>query len=93
MSQELLTILTQFGAAGLIGFMWIAERKQAAARERQLSEAHLRLLAQGHELEALLNVIKENTKAIVSLEHTQRTLIELAAGMSAGSGRSLTEAA
>jgi hypothetical protein len=77
-SEELLPILTQFGAAGLIGFMWIAERRHAAARDRQLGEAHLKLLSQNHQLVTLLNVVKDNTKAIVTLEQTQRQLIELA---------------
>lgn len=78
MEQEVLSIVSQFGAAGLIGLMWIVERRQASVRERQLSEAHARLAGQGHALDAMLGVVKDNTRAISTLEQTQRQLVELA---------------
>ena len=77
MSEQLLTIFSQFGAAGLIGLMWIVERRSAAARERQLSDAHARLISQNESLDAILKVVKENTQAISRLEQTQRRLIGL----------------
>ena len=72
-----LTILTQFGAAGLIGLLWIMERRYAVHRDRQLDEAHRKLTDQKHDLEALLNVVKENTKAINTLQQGQVRLISL----------------
>ena len=78
MNQELITILAQFGPAGLIGLLWIAERRHAAARDRQLSEAHNKLAMQNHLLDTVVGVVKENTRAITTLEQTQRHLIELA---------------
>ena len=78
MDQELLTILTQFGPAGLIGLLWIIERRHAAVRERQLSESHGKIMVQDQTLDATIGVIKENTRAIVALEQTQRHLIDLA---------------
>lgn len=75
---ELATILAQFGPAGLIGLLWIVERRHASSRERQLNEAHRKLAAQNGSLEALLAVVKDNTRAIVTLEQTQRQLIDLA---------------
>jgi hypothetical protein len=76
MDPSILTQLTQFGAAGLIGLLWIFERRQAAERHRQLDEAHRRIVERDRELDALLAVVKENTRAVTSLEHGQRRLIQ-----------------
>ena len=75
MAQTTLTILTEFGAAGLIGVLWIMERRFASKRDRQLDEAHERLRGQNQELELWLQLIRENTNAISRLEQTQRELI------------------
>ncbi len=72
-----LTLLTQFGAAGLIGLLWIMERRYAAHRDRQLDEAHRKLIDQERDLEALLTVVKENTKAVNTLQQGQVQLIQL----------------
>ncbi len=72
-----LTALTQFGAAGLIGLLWIMERRYAVHRDRQLDEAHRKLIDQERDLEALLTVVKENTKAINTLQRGQVQLIHL----------------
>jgi hypothetical protein len=71
------TALTQFGAAGLMGMLWIIERRHAAARDRQLDEAHRALLGQERQLQALLDVIRDNTRALQALELGQRRLIGL----------------
>lgn len=71
-----MTVLTQFGAAGLIGLLWVVERRAAGGRERQLTEAHQRLMAQQRDVDALLRVVKENTAASKALEYTQRRLID-----------------
>jgi len=75
--EGLLSNVTQLGAAGLIGVLWVFERRAAQQRDRQLSEAHEKLMERDRELDALLKVVKENTAAVKSLEHTQRRLIEL----------------
>ena len=72
-----LTAFTQFGAAGLIGVLWILERRHAAVRDRQLDEAHRKIVTSERDLEALLNVVKENTKAINTLQQSQIHLISL----------------
>lgn len=41
-------------------------------------EAHNKLAMQDHHLEALLKVVRDNTRAITTLEQTQRQLIDLA---------------
>lgn len=72
-----MTALTQFGAAGLIGILWILERRHAAHRDRQLDEAHRKIVTSERDLEALLGVVKENTKAINTLQQSQMRLISL----------------
>ena len=75
MPEPIITTLSQFGAAGLIGLLWLMERRQASRREKQIDEAHRRIMNRERELDALLQVVQENTKAINSLEHSQRRLI------------------
>ena len=76
MLEHHLTALTQLGAAGLIGLLWILERRHAATRDRQLDEAHQRLLRQNHELDVLLRVVAQNTRAICAMEAAQKRLTE-----------------
>ncbi len=78
MSPDLTAILAQFGPAGLMGLLWIMERRHAATRDRHLSEAHQRLTRQDDSIHALLDVVRDNTRAIAALEHTQRNLVGLA---------------
>lgn len=68
MSAEALPMLTQFGVAGLIAAMWLVERRASSAREKQLTDAHDRLMESRQAVEALLTVVKENTRAITALE-------------------------
>ena len=77
MEDGLLTALAQFGPAGLIGFLWLYERRSSVARERQLDEAHQRVMSLDRQLEALLSVIQDNTRAINCLQQSQRRLTEL----------------
>jgi hypothetical protein len=69
---QLAAALAQFGAAGLIGWMWLSERRAAAARERQLAELHERLMHERPQLAALLAVLRDNTRALTALEVGQR---------------------
>jgi len=75
--NELITALTQFGAAGLIGFLWIVERRHGAMRAQQLTEAHQMIADKQRELEALMTVVKENTRALHRLEKSQEQLVNL----------------
>ena len=68
MQPDLIPTLTQFGVAGLIATMWLVERRAASAREQQLGEAHDRLVESRAHLDALLTVVKDNTRAVTSLE-------------------------
>ena len=77
MEVEALASLTQFGVAGLIGWMWIVERRAAAVRDRQVQEAHDRMLSDKTRLEVLVQALRENTRALTALEVGQRGFIAL----------------
>lgn len=75
MNPELTTTLAQLGAAGLIGWLWLAERRAAAARETQLRELHDRILQERPQIAALLAVVRDNTRALTALEAGQRAIV------------------
>lgn len=73
----MLGALAQFGAAGLIGWMWLSERRSASVRERQLAEAHERIMQERAQFAALIDVVNANTRALTAMESGQRALGEL----------------
>jgi hypothetical protein len=75
MEAEIMGALSQFGVAGLVCWMWLSERRASAERERQLSQAHTKLIRKDEEHGALLEVVRENTKAMAALEAGQRSLV------------------
>lgn len=88
MDTSVLTEIAQFGAAGLIAWMWLWERRGAVQREMQLTEAHARVLEQRVQLDALLSVVQENTRAVAALEAGQRVLGGLLERLGGGRGPS-----
>lgn len=72
-----MSLVAQFGSAGLIAMIWMVERRQSSVRDRQLTEAHERVLQQRMELGQLLGVVSENTKAMAGLENSQRGIAGL----------------
>ncbi len=72
---DLAASLAQLGAAGLIGWMWLSERRAAAARENQLRELHERLIQERPQLAVLLAVVRDNTRALTALEAGQRGIV------------------
>lgn len=74
---ELMAALAQFGTAGLIGALWLWERRSASERERQLREAHERLIDSRVTLEALLGVVRANTEALQAISIQQRDLASI----------------
>jgi pyruvate carboxylase len=66
-SSEALSQLTSLGAAGIMGAMWLWERRSSRAREEQLDEAHARILADRVQLEQLIEVVRDNTQAMTRL--------------------------
>lgn len=77
MNPETLAQFTQFGLAGMIACMWLAERRAASGRERQLAEAHERLLEQRTQLDALMTLVADNARAVAALEAAQRSVAAL----------------
>lgn len=75
MELELAGAIAQLGAAGLIGLMWLSERRAATERDRQLTEQHERLKRDRTELGVLVSVLESNTRALASLEAGQGRLI------------------
>ena len=67
----------QFGMAGLIGWMWLVERRAGAIREKQLTDLHERIMEERRHVSTLLSVISANTKALTALEVGQRTLTRI----------------
>lgn len=59
--------LTNLGAAGLMGAMWLWERRTSRQREQQLDEAHTRILSDRVQLSELMDVVRQNTEAITRL--------------------------
>ncbi len=63
--------VTSFGAAGLMGAMWLWERRTNQKREAQIDEAHARILGDRVQLEQLMSVVRQNAEAITRLCTTQ----------------------
>lgn len=74
MEAEVMGALTQFGVAGLVCWMWLSERRASAERERQITEAHTKLISKDDGQRVLIEVLRDNTKAMVALEIGQRGL-------------------
>ena len=67
--------LTSFGAAGLMGAMWLWERRTSRQREEQLDQAHARILGDGVQLEQLMDVVRQNSAAFARLSAVQEQLV------------------
>jgi hypothetical protein len=68
--------LTSLGAAGLMGAMWLWERKASRERDEQLIEAHQRICRDEQRLEKLVQVVEHNTAAVSHFSETQRQMAE-----------------
>lgn len=68
--------LTSFGAAGLMGAMWLWERRGSRLREEQLTAAHDRILRDEQRLASLVKVVEQNTAALTGFTETQRQAVE-----------------
>jgi hypothetical protein len=61
-----------FGAAGIMGAMWLWERRSSAQRERQLNESHERIQRDEQRLGKLTEVVQQNAAAIERFHQTQQ---------------------
>lgn len=77
MEAEIMASFAQFGVAGLVGWMWLSERRSTAERERHLSYAHRRLKESEFDRTLLTDLVRDTTRAMVALEAGQRVLAAL----------------
>jgi len=75
LEAELLGAAAQTGVVGLLAWMWLLERRAAAARELELAELHERVLSDRVKLDVLVGVVTSNTRALTALESVQRVLV------------------
>jgi hypothetical protein len=75
--EEMMTELGSLGAAGLMGAMWLWERKLSRQRDRQIGEAHERIKRDEQRLGKLTEVVQHNTSAITRFSEVQRTQNEI----------------
>jgi hypothetical protein len=71
-----ITGLASFGVAGLMGAMWLWERRHSNLREEQLNEAHSRIVRDEQRLEKLVEVVEHNTAAMTRFSETQQLVRE-----------------
>ncbi len=74
MIEDVVQAVAQFGAAGLMGTLWVWERSLTRRRETQLSEAHESLRAERQQLRELMRLVHRNTRAIERFDQTQNQL-------------------
>jgi hypothetical protein len=70
--------LTQFsslGTAGVMGAMWLWERRQSSTREKQIDEAHERILSDKVQLDQLIALVRQNVEALDRLSAAQEQLL------------------
>jgi hypothetical protein len=76
LEPDMLVQFTSLGSAGLIAAIWFIERRHSEVRDKQLTESHERILEQRTQVDALLEVVRENTRAITALESGQRAIVD-----------------
>jgi hypothetical protein len=74
-TTDALSQLTSLGAAGIMGAMWLWERRQSQQRDQQLDESHARILGDRVQLDQLIEVVKTNAEAMTRLGTVQDQLI------------------
>lgn len=66
-SLPLVDGFASLGAAGIMGAMWLVERRASQKRDEQLTQTHERILADRESIEALVSLIQQNTEALTKL--------------------------
>lgn len=67
--------LAGLGSAGLMGAMWLWERKTSRLREQQLDEAHARIQSDRVQLDQVITLVQQNTAALTRLCDAQDRLL------------------
>lgn len=74
LALELFSELASLGAAGVMGTMWLWERRTSRQREEQITEAHGRIVRDEQRLAKLVEVVEHNTAAITRFNETQQSV-------------------
>ncbi len=74
-SGDILNEAARFGVAGLMGAMWLWERRTSQKRENQIDDAHARIMGDRVQLDRLMSVVRQNAEAITRLSATQHQLL------------------
>jgi len=75
-----ITDLANLGTAGLMGAMWLWERRTSRQRDQQLDESHSRILADRIQLDQLITLVRQNTEALTRLTTTQEQFLQRFSG-------------
>lgn len=67
--------LANLGVAGLMGAMWLWERRTSRQREEQIDEAHARIMQDRVALDQLIDVVRQNAEALSRLSATQEQFL------------------
>lgn len=73
---SVLNDLASLGAAGVMGAMWLWERRASRQRDQQLTDAHERIARDEQRLGQLVTVVEHNTAALTRFADTQQSLAE-----------------
>ena len=73
---SLAALFTQFGSAGLMGWMWLSERKGAQVRDTQLAEVQTRLLQERLQFDTLVSLARDCAHAVGTLDSGQRQIAD-----------------
>ncbi len=63
--------LASLGAAGIMGTMWLWERRNSRQRDEQLTDSHDRITRDEQRLSSLIEVVEHNTEALTRFTETQ----------------------
>jgi hypothetical protein len=67
---------TNLGMAGVMGAMWLWERRTSRVREQQIDEAHARIMNDHVLITELIDVVQQNTEAITKLTQSHLPRVE-----------------
>src|SRR4051812_34484874 len=66
---------TNLGVAGLMGTMWLWERRTSQKRETQIDEAYARIMGGRVQLDQLMAVVRQNAEAVTRMSSVQDQLL------------------
>jgi hypothetical protein len=74
-TSPMLDQFTNLGVAGIMGAMWLWERRTSRVREQQIDEAHARIMADRVLLDQFMELVQKNIEVLSRLTATQTELL------------------